>query len=95
MKIVDRRKSIETCTEAGWDAIDLLCEEALTDEDIRKIGKVGGSFVYMSMLKKPFFKIENHNYVIKGIKGDSHFRMAVHKDYLSEVDRVVESLMHD
>ena len=92
MKIIDKRKSLETCTESGWDAFDLMLDEPLTDEFIRKIGTIGGSFVYMSMLKKPFFKVESHNYVAKGIKGDEHFRLAVHRDYLTEVDRITDLL---
>ncbi|MDD7642772.1 MAG: hypothetical protein PUK75_09925 [bacterium] len=90
MKIIDRRKSLETCTESGWDAFDLLVDEPLTDDMIRRLSAIGGSFIYMSMLKKPFFKVESHYYVVKGLKGDEHFRVAVHKDYLSEIDRIVD-----
>jgi hypothetical protein len=45
------------------------------------------------MLKKPFFKIENHHYFIKGILGDDFFRVAVQKDYpdlLEEIQGFVE-----
>ena len=89
MKIVDRRKSLEACTESGWDAFDLLTDDPLSDEDIESLRDVGGSFLYMKQLKKPFFKIESHNYVIKGVRGDSFFRFAVHKDHVDEVDRIV------
>lgn len=88
MKIIDQRKSLETCTESGWDAVDFLLDEPLDDAFIQKIGTIGGSFVYMRMLKKPFFKVESHYYVAKGVKGDKHFRFAVHKDYLQEIARV-------
>lgn len=92
MKIIGRRKSIEQCTESGWDAIDLMMDEPLDAEYIRKMKAIEGSFLFMSMLRQPFFKIESHNYVIKGVQGDDHFRMAVHKDFLDEVDRVVDLL---
>ncbi len=92
MKIIDKRQSLETCTESGWDAFDLMMDEPLDDAFIKKIGTIGGSFVYMSMLKKPFFKVESHNYIVKGIKGDTFFRLAVHKDYLAEADRITELL---
>ena len=88
MKIKDRRKSLEACTESGWDAFDLLTEEPLSDEDIESLREAGGSFLYMKQLKKPFFKIESHNYVIKGVRGDSFFRFAVHRDHLDEIDRI-------
>ena len=89
MKIVDRRKSLEACTESGWDAFDLLTEEPLADEDIESLRGIGGSFLYMKQLKKPFFKIESHNYVIKGVRGDAFFRFAVHRDHTDEMERIV------
>ena len=92
MRIIDRRKSLEACTESGWDAFDLLTKEPLSDEDIESLRKAGGSFLYMKQLKKPFFKIENHNYVIKGVKGDLFFRFAVHKDHMAEMDNILTAL---
>ena len=44
MRIIGKRKSLETCTEAGWDAFDLLTEAPLTDEDIICLRAVEGSF---------------------------------------------------
>ena len=93
MKIIDRRKSLEACTESGWDAFDLLTEEPLSDEDIESMRRIEGSFLYLKQLKKPFFKIENHNYVIKGVRGDSFFRFAVHKDHTGEIDRITEQFV--
>ena len=92
MKITGRRKSLEACTESGWDAFDLLTGEPLTDEDIESLRAVEGSFLYMKQLKKPFFKIESHNYVIKGVRGDSFFRFAVHRDHTEEIDKLCEIL---
>lgn len=92
MKIIDRRPSIEQCTESGWDAIDFMMDEPIDAEFIKDMRVIEGSFLFMSMLRQPFFKIESHNYVIKGVQGDDHFRMAVHKDYLDEIDRVAELL---
>ena len=90
MRIIGKRKSLETCTEAGWDAFDLLTEAPLTDEDIICLRAVEASFLYLRKLKKPFFKIENHNYIVKGVQGDSFFRFAVHRDHADEVDRLAE-----
>ena len=90
MKITDRRKSLEACTESGWDAFDLLTEAPLDDEDIESLRQIEGSFLYMKQLKKPFFKIESHNYVIKGVRGDSFLRFAVHKDHVDEIDRMID-----
>ena len=90
MKIIDRRKSLEACTESGWDAFDLLTEEALSDEDIEGMRGTGGSFLYMKQLKKPFFKIESHNFVIKGVRGDSFFRYALHRDAMEGLEAFVK-----
>ncbi len=90
MIITDKRKSLEACTESGWDAFDLMTGEPLSDEDIEELKCMEGSFLYMKQLKKPFFKIENHDYVIKGVKGDSFFRFAVHKDKTSLIDELME-----
>lgn len=87
MKVVEVIRSKERCTESGWDAYDLVLSEPMGDEFIRAL-KPLGSFTYLSMLKKPFFKIENDNVFIKGIKGDKFFRLAVHKDYTSHVQKV-------
>ena len=92
MIITGRRKSLEACTEAGWDAFDILTREPLTDEDIESLRIAEGSFLYMRQLKKPFFKIESHNYIIKGVKGDPFFRFAVHRDHTDEVDRLISAL---
>jgi hypothetical protein len=89
VKIVETRKSLEPCTESGWDAVDVLLEEGLTDEDIRTIGKAGGSFLYLTGLRRPFFKLESHTYVIKGILGDPFFRIAAHRDQIRDVVRRV------
>lgn len=87
MKYKEKRRSLEPCTESGWDAVDMLLEEGLTDEDIRKIGTAGGSFLYLARLKKPFFKVESHEYVIKGVLGDPFFRIAAHRDQISQVEQ--------
>ena len=92
MKIIGKRKSLETCTEAGWDAFDLLTEEPLTAEDIESLRVMEGSFLFLRKLKKPFFKIENHNYILKGVQGDSFFRFAVHRDHLEEVERLTKKI---
>ncbi|MCR5791047.1 MAG: hypothetical protein K6G83_14290 [Lachnospiraceae bacterium] len=88
MNIIGRRRSLETCTESGWDAVDFLLDAPLTDEDIECLRQAGGSFLYLKQLKKPFFKIEDHTYVMKGVRGDSFFRFAFHREAASELERI-------
>ena len=92
MKIVDKRKSIERCTESGWDAFDLLLDENMDDRWIEGMRRIKGSFMYMRMLKSPFFKLESDNYVLKGVRGDAFFRIAVHRDYTEEVEKMIQIL---
>ena len=51
-----------------------------------------GSFVYLDMLKEPFFKIENDYYMIKGVQGKDYFRIAVHGKHEDELQRLEEFL---
>ena len=92
MKILERVPSRERCAESGWYAYDFILESPMDDVFIRSLRPLG-SFVYMQMLKKPFFKIESEHYLLKGIRGDDFFRMAVHGDYLEEMERVGQWIM--
>ena len=92
MKVIKRIESQERCAEAGWYAYDFILAEPITEEEILRLRPLG-SFLYLSTLKKPFFKIENHHYFIKGILGDDFFRVAIQNDYpdlLDEIQRFVE-----
>lgn len=87
MKITEIIPSRERCAEAGWHAYDFILERPMDDAFIRSLRPLGG-FLYMEMLKKPFFKIESGHYLLKGIRGDDFFRMAVHGEYQEELKKV-------
>lgn len=95
MKIIERRRSLETCTEAGWDAIDCLLDQEIDDGFIESLRAIEGSFLYMKMLRKPFFKVESHNYILKGVKGNTFFRLAYHRDSFSESEKIIAILNGD
>jgi len=88
MKVTGRTEARERCTEAGWLAYDYLLDEETDRKFILSLRAFGGSFVFLEMLKKPFFKIESEHYMIKGLLKEPFFRMAVHGDYLSELQRL-------
>ena len=67
MKITGKRPSREKCAESGWFATDYLMDAPIDREFILKLKSLGG-FVYLDMLKQPFFKIEND-------KGDRRKRL--------------------
>lgn len=88
IKITGYEESRERCSESGWFAYDYLLETPMEKEDVLRLRSLG-SFLFLSMLAQPFFKVENDNYIIKGIQGEDHFRIAVHKDYQEKVDEIM------
>ncbi len=89
MKIREIIESRERCVEAGWFAYDFVLEEPINKEFIKNMRGIGGSYVFLEMLKAPFFKLEADHYILKGVEGNDFFRMAVHADDVkSEVERV-------
>ena len=91
MKVVDRIESRERCAEAGWYAYDYLLDEQMKPEFIKRLRPLG-NFVYLSMLAKPFFKVESDYFLIKGIEGDDFFRAAVHEAH-QEVLEIIEEFI--
>ena len=77
MKILGKQPSREKCAESGWFATDYLLDAPIDKAFILSLRPLG-SFVYLDMLKEPFFKIENDYYMIKGVQGKDYFRIAVH-----------------
>lgn len=84
MKIVKITESRERCVEAGWFAYDILLDAPMDKKFIISLRGIGGSFVFLEMLKNPFFKLEADHYILKGVIGNDFFRMAVHADYTDE-----------
>lgn len=91
MKLIDKIESRERCTEAGWDAYDYLMDEPVDRGFILSLRPLG-SFVFLDMLAKPFFKIESDHFLIKGIMGDPFFRVAHHREDASVCEHLEELL---
>lgn len=83
MKIISIIPSPEPCVEAGWHASQYYLEKPLTRDFVLSLRPLG-SLLLMDKLQQPFFKIENHHYMIKGILGQDSLRVAVHRDYPEE-----------
>ena len=92
IRFTERVESRERCAESGWYAFDYMFEAPLDREFIKGLRGFGGSFVFLEMLRKPFFKLESDHYIIKGVLGDDFFRMAVHGEYKEELTRLEEYL---
>lgn len=91
MKILGKQPSREKCAESGWFATDYLLDEPIDKAFILSLRPLG-SFVYLDMLKEPFFKIENDYYMIKGVQGKDYFRIAVHGKHEDELQKLEEFL---
>ena len=87
MKIIGKQPSREKCAESGWLAVDYLLDSNIERNFILKLQPLG-NFVYLDMLKQPFFKIENDYYMIKGIEGADSLRIAVHGQHEEELERL-------
>ncbi|MCR5717334.1 MAG: hypothetical protein K6G23_10840 [Lachnospiraceae bacterium] len=92
MQVISKRPSIERCTESGWDAYDLITSLPIDDELIDSLRMFEGSFLYMKSLKRPFFKLEADLYVMKGVKGDPFFRVALHRDQEAYLDQMIDQI---
>jgi len=85
MTILKRIKSREQCTESGWQAYNYLLKEPLSAEQIRAMRPLG-SLLFLDSLRQPFFKIESHYYIIKGVQGNDFFRIAIHSAHTDELE---------
>ena len=91
VRIKEIRPSVEVCNEAGWFAFEFSFEEPLSDADMLRCRRIG-SFLYLSSLKKPFFKSEGDYFHIRGMKGEARFRMAVHGEHRDLLGNIRERL---
>jgi hypothetical protein len=94
MKITNIFRSPEPCTEAGWLAFQYELEHPINRDFILALRPLG-SFIFLESLTQPFFKIQNHHYMIKGLLNDTSIRVAVHRDHLNEqepIKQIIESL---
>lgn len=92
MKVISVRESVELCTESGWSAYDMILDEKMDKETIKKLGALG-DLTYLGMLKQPFYRIEQPYYMIKGLEGADRLRTAMlagHEEILERVRETIE-----
>lgn len=80
MNIIKREESREQCTEAGWYAYDYLLDRMMEREQIQALSGLGGSLLYLSSLKQPFYKLESSRFMVKGLQGQNQLRLAVYRE---------------
>ncbi len=91
MRIISINPSPEPCAEAGWHASQYLLDGTLTRELVMALRPLG-SLLLMDNLRQPFFKIESHHYMLKGLLGDHSIRVAVHQDHEEETNLIKQLL---
>lgn len=95
MRLTATTRSLEPCAEAGWYAYNLHFEDGLIDEPfVRALRPLGGSMLFMRHLAKPFFKLENHTYIVRGVVGDNFIRVGVHADHEEEELHRIQDFVH-
>ena len=93
MKILEIIPSRERCAEAGWYAWDFLLDSPVDEALILSL-RPFGSLLYLKNLSRPFFKVESDISLIKGLVGDSFFRLSAHdsrRDLVQEVEWYLSS----
>ncbi len=91
MRIISITPSPEPCAEAGWHASQYLLDGTLTRKLAMALRPLG-SLLLMDNLRQPFFKIESHHYMLKGLLGDHSIRVAVHQDHEEETNLIKQLL---
>ena len=84
MKILAREPSREPCEEAGWRAYDYRLDAPMTPPDILRL-KTLGSLAYLTQLRQPFFKVQNHYYTLKGLENQPLVRVGIHREHEAEL----------
>ena len=87
MRIIAITRSPEPCVEAGWRASQYHLDGVVSRQLIDALRPLG-TLVLLDRLRQPFFKIEHHHYMIKGLLGDTSIRVACHRDHEEETIQI-------
>ena len=87
MRIIAITRSPEPCVEAGWHASQYHLDGVVSRQLIDALRPLG-TLVLLDRLRQPFFKIEHHHYMIKGLLGDTSIRVACHRDHEEETIKI-------
>ncbi len=87
MKIIVITRSPEPCAEAGWHASQYHLDHVVDRRLAEALGTLG-TLTMLDRLRQPFFKVEHHHYMVKGLLGDTSIRVACHRDHAEEVEKI-------
>ena len=87
MRIIAITRSPEPCVEAGWQASQYHLDGVVSRQLVNALRPLG-TLVLLDRLRQPFFKIEHHHYMIKGLLGDTSIRVACHRDHEEETIQI-------
>ncbi len=89
MRITAITPSPEPCVEAGWHASQYYLECPVDIGLVTALRSLG-TLLLLDKVRQPFFKVESHHYIIKGLLGDDSIRVAVHRDHTDETQRIIQ-----
>lgn len=94
MKTTAITPSPEPCAEAGWHAVQFHLDQPVDRTLIMGLRHLG-SLLVLEHVRQPFFKIESHYYMIKGLLGDTSIRVAAHHEHEEETHKtILDTLQH-
>ena len=94
MKTIAITPSPEPCAEAGWHAVQFHLDQPVDRTLIMGLRHLG-SLMALEHVRQPFFKIESHHYMIKGLLGDKSIRVAAHQEHEEETHQtILDTLLH-
>ena len=94
MKTIAITPSPEPCAEAGWHAVQFHLDQPVDRTLIMGLRHLG-SLLVLEHVRQPFFKIESHYYMIKGLLGDMSIRVAAHHEHEEETHQIIlDTLLH-
>ena len=91
MSIIRITPSPQPCVEAGWQASQYYLDHPV-DRDLVNALRPLGTLLVLDKVRQPFFKVESHHYIIKGLLGDDSIRVAVHRDHTDETQHIIQTI---
>lgn len=92
MTITAITPSPEPCVEAGWHAEDYHLGGEVTRSLVDALRPLGSTLL-LDTLRQPFFKVESHHFIIKGLLGATSIRVACHRDHTNETQQIKEAIL--
>jgi hypothetical protein len=92
VEIIKVEKSNEICAEINWHSYDIFFDEQMDKKFIFSLKKFG-TLMYLSLLKKPFFKVNTNEYLIKGTQYNTKLRVGIFNNNIEYLSFILENIL--